>query len=230
MLSVTTKTSMKIILMIGGIASALLLLQNCIVAIQGTGMSELPLNIDTVVVKGNGGSCPAEHLRHNAIAGAIANVESKANNQQLREALLLIESRERVCECGYAGAGWRRVAFFNMTDTDQSCPGEWQLHSSPRRTCQRSVDNGCSLVAFTAGGVSYSEVCGRIVGYQFGSTDAFFGPIHGRLPDQASFDLSLYDGGVFISHGTVPRQHIWSLAIYSQWKFTKIKGQPGMSM
>ena len=42
--------------------------------------------------------------------------------------------------------------------------------------------------------------------------NALYGPIHGRLPDLAnSSNYSLYDGGVLISHGTAPRQHIWSL-------------------
>ena len=134
---------------------------------------------------------------------AITDLRSEIDN--------FIKSNERVCECGYAGAGWKRVVFLNMTDTDQNCPGEWRLVSSPKRTCQRNIVNGCSLAAFSTNGVSYSEVCGRIIGYQYGSTDALYTPLAGIIPDQASSNVSLYDGGLFISHGITPgRQHIWS--------------------
>ena len=42
--------------------------------------------------------------------------------------IIEIDPRTRTCECGYSGAGWRRVEFLNMTDTNQRCPGEWELY------------------------------------------------------------------------------------------------------
>ena len=159
--------------------------------------SESSLKVGAVIVQGNQGNCPAEST--SLRANIISEIDNLLSN--LTDSL-------RVCECGYAGAGWRRVAFLNMTDTDQNCPGEWQLRSSPKRTCQRSVNRGCSLAAFSTAGISYSEVCGRIIGYQYGSTDALYGPIYGSTPDVASFNRSVYDGGVLITHGSVPRQHI----------------------
>lgn len=181
----------------------------CIVIIKGNNISDLPLkfNVNTVFIRQRDTEvCPTEILHY-----ARATLRSEMRNLIQGSVEALIEMHRRVCECGYAGAGWKRVAFLNMTDIDQRCPGEWQLIASPRRTCRRSVNSGCSLAAFSTGGVRYSEVCGRIIGYQFGSTDALFGPIHGRLLDQASISYSLYDGGILITHGMAPRQHIWSL-------------------
>ena len=72
--------------------------------------------------------------------------------------------------------GWRRVAFINMTDTSYNCPTGLNLTSYSKRTCGRSytTQGGCSSTTFSVGGLPYSRVCGRIRGYQFGATDAFW--------------------------------------------------------
>ena len=99
--------------------------------------------------------------------------------------------------------GWRRVAFFDMTDTSYNCPTGLNLTSYPRRTCGKSY-RGCSSTAFSAGGLPYSRVCGRMRGYQFGSTNAFH-PYQG-------ID-SYYVDGVSLTHGSAgSRQHIWTFA------------------
>lgn len=140
-------------------------IQNRIVTMQRS-IPVLPHKSDAVVIQGNGGeSCPVQEMRDTA----IADMRYKVNS-------LFLEQRNRTCECGYAGAGWWIVGFLNMTDSKQNCPGEWQLRSSPRRTCERRVERGCSLTAFSSH-ASYREVCGRIIGYQYGSTDALYGPI-----------------------------------------------------
>ena len=161
----------------------------------------MEINVDAVVLQGMREGCPPDTVR------ALADFRTKVQDLVSE----MVELRMRVCECGYGGAGWKRVAFLNMTNTDQTCPGEWQLVTSPRRTCRRSHNYACSLASFYTE-VSYSEVCGRLVGYQYGSTDALWNPINVRTtPDNASSTQTLYDGGVLISHGTAPRQHIWSL-------------------
>ena len=102
--------------------------------------------------------------------------------------------------------GWRRVAFINMTDTSYNCPTGLNLTSYSKRTCGRShTSTGCSSTTFSVGGLPYSRVCGRIRGYQFGSTEAFHytqGIINGY-----------YVGGVSLTHGSAgSRQHIWTFA------------------
>lgn len=118
------------------------------------------------------------------------------------------------------------MAFLNMTDPDQNCPGEWQLRSSPRRTCERRVIRGCSLAAYSSP-TSYSEVCGRIIGYQYGSTDALYRPIVARhTPDLASNQMSVMDGGIMLTHGRSPRKHIWTLFSGTSQRARGILGCP----
>ena len=72
--------------------------------------------------------------------------------------------------------GWRRVAFINMIDTSYNCPTGLNLTSYSKRTCGRShtTNGGCSSTTFSVGDLPYSRVCGRIRGYRFGATGAFF--------------------------------------------------------
>ena len=103
--------------------------------------------------------------------------------------------------------GWRRVAFINMTDASYNCPTGLNLTSYSKRTCGRSHTGlyGCSSTTFNVGGLLYSRVCGRIRGYQFGGTSAFF--YYTRGID------SYYVGGVSLTHGAAgSRQHIWTFA------------------
>ena len=183
-------------------------------ATKGKGTSKPPLTVNAIIQPGNEDSCPDENLRNSA----IADIDRLLNE---------IDPRTRTCECGYSGAGWKRVAFLNMTDTNQSCPGEWELRTIPKRTCQRKVSRGCSVAAFSCGGASYSKVCGRIIGYQFGTTDALYGPLVGKkTPNQASNQFPIYDGGILITHGTFQRQHIWSFVAGTSQQSTSVLGCP----
>ena len=58
---------------------------------------------------------------------------------------------------------------------------------------------------FCSIGNPYNKVCGRIIGYQVASPDAFRRHIFGSAINQAYVD------GVSITHGT-PRNHIWTYA------------------
>ena len=115
-----------------------------------------------------------------------------------------VHDMDRVCGCNSTG-GWTRVADLNMSDPSQQCPGEWMLQtysSEPRRLCiSGSSGAGCVSVAYNTYGISYSHVCGRVIGYQDGATDAF-GPLTHNID-------SFYVDGVSITHGpTGARQHI----------------------
>lgn len=105
-------------------------------------------------------------------------------------------------------AGWMRVANLDMTDPSQTCPGGLRLVSTPRRTCGRSISSpGCSSAFFSTQGVSYCRVCGRVIGYQYSSPNAFFAYQH----DQGITINDYYVDGVSLTRGS-PRQHIWSFA------------------
>ena len=103
--------------------------------------------------------------------------------------------------------GWRRVAFINMTDTSYNCPTGLRLTSYSKRTCGAShtANGGCSSTTFGVEGLPYSHVCGRIRGYQVGTTNAFF------YSDQGI--NSYYVSGISLTHGGAGnRQHIWTFA------------------
>ena len=103
-----------------------------------------------------------------------------------------------------------RVANFDMSDPDQNCPdGFTQVDSAnpPLRLCGRPGPTGCSSMVFPTNGIEYSRVCGRVKAYRYGSTD-------GLGQGSPSLD-SHYVDGVSITHGPVPRTHIWTLV--STW-------------
>ena len=199
---------MKISFIISVVSAATVLFQIGHLAAQDS--SDLPLKVNPVILPGDIKSvtCPAANI----LETARASIRSEVDNQITSLTSLL----NRPCGCGAAIAGWRRVAFINMTDPSQTCPGDWRLLSSPRRTCVRSIaaQRGCGLASFSNNGQTYSQVCGRLIGYQYGTTDALWRPINRPRetnPDMANSTRSPYDGGVLITHGTTTRQHIWSL-------------------
>lgn len=92
-----------------------------------------------------------------------------------------------------------------MIDPSQQCPDPWVEDNltGASRTCSRP-ENGmgnCLSVSYPTNGVYYNNVCGRSIGYQQGTPDAFFiQPLDGSYVD-----------GLSITYGS-PRQHIWSFA------------------
>ena len=81
------------------------------------------------------------------------------------------------------------------------------------RACGRpETNNGsCVSVQFPANGISYSQVCGRVVGYSFGTPDA----INNEYGSNYSNINADYVDGVSITRG-YPRQHVWTLMASSE--------------
>ena len=105
--------------------------------------------------------------------------------------------------------GWTRIAYINA---HQSCPSGLTLYTSGNtKACGRrsgAPGGSCDSTTFSSLGIRYSQVCGRVYGYQYNSPDAY--AIHaGKSNIQSRID-SAYIDGVSITHGT-PRKHIWSL-------------------
>ena len=117
-------------------------------------------------------------------------------------------NRELVyCEMGElcsTEGGWTRLAYLDMTDSTVDCPPGFMLDETAGiRSCGRpDGGGGCPSIKFPSNGISYSEVCGRVVGYQYGSPDAVYS-------SSSSIDSSYIDG-ISITQG-FPRKHIWSL-------------------
>ena len=78
--------------------------------------------------------------------------------------------------CG-GSTGWRHVAYLDTADTFQQCPSVWRKITTPHRVCGRRSTTGasCEGLTYTTGSEQYDQVCGRIIGYQFGNTDSFLG-------------------------------------------------------
>ena len=106
--------------------------------------------------------------------------------------------------CG-SGGGWTRLAYLDMSDATQNCPSGFRLYQSGGvRTCGRPVTNSgsCVSVQFPSNGISYSQICGRVTGYQYRDTDA--------VSESVNNINSYYVDGVSITRGS-PRQHVWTL-------------------
>ena len=163
--------------------------------------SALPAAVSPAVVHGTeSGVCPSAE-----VIDALKN----ATKQEIRELLqtLVNPALNRngpPCSCGGPGE-WTRIAFLNMTDLTQQCPTNWRLTTSPVRACGRS-SSSCDSAFFSSNGHSYSHVCGRLVGYQQGSTDAFEPSIIASPGLEGA-----YIDGISLTHGGAgSRQHIWS--------------------
>ena len=116
---------------------------------------------------------------------------------------------------------WYPVAHLNMSHPSQQCPSNWSEYSSSGvRACRRqpSRSNGsipsCDGVLFSIGR-QYNRICGRVLGYQLDSVNAFTDPIVPEFVSTARAIDGTIDGayvdGMSITHG-LPRNHIWTFA------------------
>ena len=117
----------------------------------------------------------------------------------------------RNCSCNATG-GWTRVGKLDMTNSSQQCPEGFRLDNrttTSLRLCTRNVTPGCTSLIFDTYAIEYSRVCGRVKGYQEGSPDAFDARVD--VDPIQSLD-EIYVDGVSVTHGSPPRQHIWTFA------------------
>ncbi len=165
---------------------------------DGQGLVENPVRVPATVLKGSGdnNTCPAEQ----------DTIRSKS---QLRQNISTILAGLVVHDCG-GTPGWRRVGYLDMTDPSQSCPSglAFKNYTSNVRSCGRaSTAAGCWSTFYNTGGSQYSRVCGRVRGYQFGATSAFYYSGQGQTLN------GYYVAGVSLTHGPISRRtHIWTFA------------------
>ena len=160
---------------------------------------ELPVRYDAKTTAAEAGTCAsAQDIDSEKIDQDIHSLISNSVQLEL--------SRYGACDCG--SPGWIRAAYLNMSVLYPLpyCPSGWQLRYYPR-SCARPLNadwNTCYPVTFPVQGIQYSQVCGRIIGYQIGLTGAFI-VSEGRTIDDRYVD------GVSLTYGN-PRQHIWTFA------------------
>ena len=111
--------------------------------------------------------------------------------------------------CG--GPGWTLAASLNMTNPTQNCPSAWDERTeSGKRMCfrQPSGSGTCDSVTFSTNAKEYTHVCGRAIGYQYSSTDAF-----GLFSGGSTLIDAAYMDGLSVTHGeSGSRTHIWTFA------------------
>ena len=166
----------------------------------------LPLTYSGEVLPGGDSqTCPSEELRE-----IERNKVDNATLYLLRESVVpLLQGYS----CG-GSTGWRRVAYLNMSNPSQHCPSAWMKITTPHRVCgRRSTSSSCEGLTYSTDSEQYDQVCGRIIGYQIGTPDAFNGA-------GASIDTPYLDG-VSVTIGS-PRQHIWSFAAGHDEESTRI--------
>ena len=104
--------------------------------------------------------------------------------------------------CG--GSGWTRVAYLDMSNSSHECPSTMKENNLGVRNCRRGITYGCDSVKIPTYDIQYSEICGRVSGYQYGSTNGF-----GYRDNRFKNINSAYLDGVSITRGS-PRQHVWT--------------------
>ena len=149
--------------------------------------------LSTVVIPGNGvNGCPSDR---------------QAALQQMRsitDQILQNYSINPNCGPGL----WRQVFYLNVSNEDQSCPGDWnsRAHQSVRGC--RGAAESCQSAFSDEINTAYDKVCGRVIGISSGSPDAF---LSSRQPTVSIEHI--YLEGVSVTHGAPgSRTHIWSFA------------------
>ncbi len=108
------------------------------------------------------------------------------------------------------------MAYLNMTNSSHQCPRNMEeIALSGKRLCGRSNNafRSCVSAYFSTNSLQYSQVCGRITGYQYGHVYAFFRYTYPTsFPEAHSID-SYYVDGVSVTHGPRgSREHVWTFA------------------
>ena len=111
--------------------------------------------------------------------------------------------------CGGVTGGWMRVIKIDMTNSSHTCPSGLKTLTSPKRLCAMNINGGgCSSATINLHGVEYTRVCGKIIGYQQKTPDAF----HAYYVNRSRTIDDNYVDGISLTHGHNPRKHIWTFA------------------
>ena len=117
-------------------------------------------------------------------------------------------------DCGGNKGGWMKIADIKKGDT---CPSGWTRRYTSY--CSGGAAAGCYSARFSTNSTSYSKVCGKMLGYQKGTTNGFYpsayahGKVNGYKPTTSSRSLDgVYVDGISITSGN-PRKHVWTYAV-----------------
>ena len=155
---------------------------------------------------------PLHTLRRSSVICSATNEEDTegVRNEFSTSVRSHLATTMSIYQCG-GSFGWTRIAYLNMSDSAQNCPSPWaEFTSGGKRVCFRSSSSGasCDSVMYSNSQQEYSQVCGHIIGYQYGGLHAF-SHYHKK---RYSVD-SYYIDGISVTHGPSPWQHIWTFAV-----------------
>ena len=113
--------------------------------------------------------------------------------------------------CGNKTGGWMRVASLDMRQPSSKCPSGLCLNTSTPRTCRRCGFRDTKTYSLKSSvtydvGVSYSHVCGKVIGYQVGSTDGYSSAYSNKVD------------GMSLTNG-VPGANIWTFVAANEWNY-----------
>ena len=137
-------------------------------------------------------------IQFNVAYSNITSLQTHVTNLQMKVTNL----QTQVGDLHPCGPGWwRQVAYLNMSDPSQQCPSTWrEYNTSGVRACGRPSASGGSCAGRNYFiNFQYRKVCGRVVGYQYGTPNTF---LPGNINER-------YIDGVSITRGS-PREHVWT--------------------
>ena len=111
---------------------------------------------------------------------------------------------EVYCNMERDGGGWMRVA--NVDTQEGACPGGWVFTNLPLVCFRMASSSGCKSAQFETYGVSYTEVAGYVLAYQYHMMEAFKPGVVGTIDDN-------YVDGVSVTYSSTPRKHVWTFAV-----------------
>lgn len=179
-------------------------------AIQGLSATQQAL---VTTVENNTARLNSTGVTQQALAATVENNTARLDSTDIAQQALAatvedntarLDSTQVVC----GSTGWTRVAYLDMSDIAEECPQEFRLYQSNGiRACGRQATDiaTCDSITLATDGQTYQMVCGRVIGYQFGSTNA----IHNDGAGHNDID-SAYLDGVSLTYGSLPRKHVWS--------------------
>ena len=165
------------------------------------GLASLPYRVQTPTFQSS-----QQCVSQQAAATVLENFKKKLS-EVIKSYISAYENK--TCKCSDQDSSWTRVAYLNMTDSAQTCPSAWATINTPVvRACSRRQSSGgsCNSVFYSTNRLLYTQVCGRINGYQFLTPNAFNSSVAGNI----GLD-SWYVDGVSLTHGPPgSRTHVWT--------------------
>ena len=174
------------------------------------------VDVAPLISRGNWKPCSLGHCQENPVfsCAEMREVDEDATSGYYWLRLLNGSSVNVYCDfdrpaCACSGAttdAWMRIAFHNMSNPNHTCPFNLQLNEAQQKRMCTTRYRGCTSVFFDTLGLSYSSVCGRVIGVQFGEPNAF-------RPYYRNRALTLEDpfvDGVILTCGQTPRTHVWT--------------------